>query len=180
MLSLFVLLCVETRVRPNSEALWLRWEDIDFREGTLKIVSGRDGHTTKTYRSRTLYLSDRLTVALREHFAAFRLSGSPWVFHHETTRRHHKAGTRIGDLLHSFKNAADKVGLPKDIRPYDLRHTRITRWVDAGHNLATIKKAAGHSSINTTMIYVHLANESLRTLVERTEQAKELEALSAS
>lgn len=180
MLSTFVLLCLETGLRPNSEALWLRWEDIDFREGTLKVVSGRDGHTTKTYRSRTLYLSDRLTAGLRDHFAAFRLSGSPWVFHHETTRRHHKAGTRIADLLHSFKNAAEKVGLPTDVRPYDLRHTRITRWVGAGHNLAIVQKAAGHSSINTTMLYVHLANESLKTLVAAAKDAPKLEALSAS
>lgn len=95
------------------------------------------------------------------------------------TRRHHKAGTRIGDLLHSFKNAADKVGLPRDIRPYDLGHTRITRWVSAGHNLAIVQKAAGHSSINTTMIYVHLANEPLRTLVAKADDASKLEALSA-
>ena len=101
------------------------------------------------------------------------------MFHHEVTRRHHKAGTRIRSLLHSFKNAAVKVGLPKDIRTYDLRHTRITRWVGEGHNLALVQEAAGHASINTTMIYVHHANEALKTSVEASKEPQKLEALSA-
>lgn len=32
MLSTFVLLCLETGLRPNSEALWLRWEDTSTSE----------------------------------------------------------------------------------------------------------------------------------------------------
>lgn len=35
----------------------------------------------------------------------------------------------------------------------------------------------GYSSINTTMLYVHLANESLRTLVKNATEAPQLEAL---
>jgi integrase len=168
MLYLYVLVCADTAVRPGSEALWLRWEDVDFKRGTLRVVSGRDAHRTKTGKSRTLPLSDRLKAALRDHFATYRLGGgSPWVFHHVTTRRRAKAGERLAGVLHSYQNAVRraKLGLASPPRPYDLRHTCITRWVAAGHNLALVQKAAGHSSIRTTMGYVHLVDDDVSALV---------------
>jgi integrase len=75
-----------------------------------------------------------------------------------TTRRRAKAGERLAGVLHSYQNAVRraKLDLASPPRPYDLRHTCITRWVAAGHNLALVQKAAGHSSIRTTMGYVHL------------------------
>ena len=139
MLHLFVLTCSELALRPNSEAPWLRWEDVDFRTARLKVVSGRDGHRTKTGKSRVLPLSTRMLDALRAHFASYRMNGgSPWVFHHVAADRHAKAGDRLNDLRRAFQAAAKQVGLPAGLWPYDLRHTRITRWVSAGHNLALV------------------------------------------
>jgi len=166
MLHLFILTCSELALRPNSEALWLRWEDVDFRQARLKVVSGRDGHRTKTGKSRVLPLSSRMLDALRAHFAAYRMNGgSPWVFHHVAADRHARAGDRINDLRRAFQSAARQAGLPAGLWPYDLRHTRITRWVSAGHNLALVQKAAGHASMRTTMIYVHLTDDDLGALV---------------
>jgi len=169
MLYLFVLLCADTAVRPGSEALWLRWEDVDLKLGTLKVVSGRDAHRTKTGKSRTLPLSDRLKAALRDHASAYRF-GSPWIFHHVTTRRRAQAGERLGGLLHAYQNAVKRaqLDLASDPRPYDLRHTCITRWVADGNNLAKVQKAAGHASIRTTMGYVHLVDDDLSALVRPT------------
>jgi len=166
MLYLFVLTCADTAMRPNSEALWLRWEDVDLREGIVRIVSGRDGHTTKTRTSRTLPLTPRLAAAFRHHAAAYRLAGgSPWIFHHAAADRHAAAGDRINDLRRAFGAAARRAKLPPGVWPYDLRHSRITRWVKAGHNLALIQKAASHASMRTTLIYVHLDDDDLRALV---------------
>ncbi len=86
MVQLYVLLLGETGARSESEALWLKWEDIDLEGGFVKIVSGRDDHRTKSGRSRHVPLTDRLKQALKEHFAAYRFGGSPWVFHHTRLR----------------------------------------------------------------------------------------------
>lgn len=48
MLSLYVTTLGEAGVRCDSEALHLRWEDVDLEEGFLWISSGRDGHRTKS------------------------------------------------------------------------------------------------------------------------------------
>lgn len=133
------------------------------------MVSGRDGHRTKTGKSRVLPLSAQLVAALQAHSASYRIvGGSPWVFHHLHRSRRYQPGERIGNLLHSFLNAAERARLPADLRPYDLRHTRITKWVGAGHNLALVRKAAGHSSVRTTMGYVHLVDDDLSALVAPT------------
>jgi integrase len=59
---------------------------------------------------------------------------------------------------------AERAKLPSGVRPYDLRHTRLTRWA-ASHPLPLVQKAAGHASIKTTMGYVHLQDEDLNALV---------------
>lgn len=76
-----------------------------------------------------------------------------------------EGANRLGGLLHAFQNAAKRAKLPAGLRPYDLRHTRLTRWA-ATKPLALLQKAAGHASIRTTMGYVHLGDEDLSVLVE--------------
>ena len=173
MLSLYVLLLGETGARCESEALYLRWEDVDFEGGGfLKIASGRDGHRTKSGKGRWVPMTPRLKQALRDHFAQFRFatyggSQTPWVFHHERSRRRANAGERIASLRSSFSAAAEKAGLPKELHQHDLRHRRVTTWLAEGGNPVHVKEAMGHSDLRTTMAYTHLAREHLQCLVGR-------------
>jgi integrase len=89
-------------------------------------------------------------------------------------RRRAKALTRLGGLLHAFQNAAKRAKLPDGLRPYDLRHTRLTRWA-ATKPLPLVQKAAGHASIRTTMGYVHLGDDDLSVLVEQPPARKQNE-----
>lgn len=171
MLRLYVLVLGETGARCNSEALWLRWEDVDLEGGFIHIRSGRDGHRTKSGRSRYVPMTRRLVEAMREHFASFRFAAyrgvrSPWVFHHTLSRRHHKAGDRMQTLREGFIAAAAKAKLPAGLHQHDLRHRRVTTWLAAGKNAVHVKEAVGHSDLRTTMAYTHLSREHLRSLVE--------------
>ena len=174
MLRLFILLLAETGLRTESEALRLRWEDLDLPGGFLQVRSGRDGHRTKSGRSRWVPLTSRLRQALQEHAAAFRLATyggkrSPWVFHHTRTRRRHTAGERIQDLRAGFLGAKKRAKLPAELRMHDLRHRRVTTWLAEGKPATLVKEAVGHASLATTMSYTHLAREHLRDLVEEPE-----------
>ena len=60
MLELFVLTLGETGARCESEVLWLRWEDVDLEEGFLQVVSGRNGHRTKSGKSRWVPMTKAL------------------------------------------------------------------------------------------------------------------------
>ena len=87
------------------------------------------------------------------------------MFHHVAADRRAEAGDRIANLRRAFQTVAAAAHLPAGLWPYDLRHTRITRWVAQGHNLALVQKAAGHASMRTTMMYVHLVDDDLSQLV---------------
>lgn len=171
MLSLYVLVLGETGARCESEALYLRWEDVDFEGGFLRIASGRDGHRTKSGKGRWVPMTPELKDAVREHFARFRFAmyrgeQTPWVFHHPWARRRASAGERIQSLRRAFAAAARRAKLPADLHQHDLRHRRVTTWLAEGKNPVHVKEALGHTDLRTTMGYTHLAREHLKSLVE--------------
>jgi integrase len=63
-------------MRCESEALRLRWEDVDLNRRFTRVVSGRDGHRTKNGKTRLVPVTDRLLTAMRQHFADYGLAQS--------------------------------------------------------------------------------------------------------
>ncbi len=168
MLRMFVIFLGETGARCESEALWTKWEDVDLKGGFVAIVSGREGHRTKSGKTRLVPMTAKLRAALKDHFAAFRFKReepSEWLFHHLTTRCHFQAGQRIGSLRHAFRAAAKRAKLPARLRQHDLRHNRVTWWLAQGHSAALVQEAMGHSSMAVTEKYKHLVPEHLKALV---------------
>ncbi|MGQ0646149.1 MAG: tyrosine-type recombinase/integrase [Gemmatimonadaceae bacterium] len=168
-LRLYLLVLGEAGLRCESEALWLRWEDVDLGAGVLTVRSGRNGHRTKNAKSRKVPMTPRLTTAMRSHFARYRFAlyhgePSPWIFHHTVSRRHAIAGARIGRLDASVRAAAKRAKLAPEWHQHDLRHRRATTWIAAGKPVEAVRKAMGHSSLTVTQRYVHLVDEHLDLL----------------
>lgn len=169
-LYVYVLTLAEAGLRCESEALRLRWEDVNLQEGFLWVASGRDGHRTKSGKGRWVPMTPRLQAAMRDHFAACRFASydgtrPAWVFHHTTARRQYRAGDRIKSLRGAFAKAAVRAKLPGDLRQHDLRHRRVTTWLAEGKSAALVQEAMGHSDIRVTLAYSHLAREHLKALV---------------
>ena len=61
----------------------------------------------------------------------------------------------LARVLHRLSDRAD---LPRErwLAPHQLRHWGATNWHRAGVPLATIQQQLGHSSVTTTMRYLHL------------------------
>ncbi len=161
----------EAGLRCDSEALHLRWEDVDLEEGFLWIASGRGGHRTKSGKGRWVPMTLKLRQAMREHFARFRFATyegqqTPWVFHHTITRRRARAGERLTVLRRAFGGAINRARLPTDFHQHDLRHRRVTTWLAAGGDAVKVKEAMGHADLRTTMGYTHLVRDNLPSLVE--------------
>jgi integrase len=169
MLELFVLVMGEAGLRSESEVLHLQWADVEFREqgGFLWVSSAtKRKHRTKSGKGRHVPMTPRLATAMRRHFASYRFSGSPWIFHHLASRWQYKAGERINSLRHAFRNAANRAKLPLELHQHDLRHRRVTTWIAEGRDVVLVKEAMGHADLRTTMGYTHLAKEHLSALVE--------------
>lgn len=166
----------EAGLRCDSEALWLQWEDLDFDANRVHVVNGRGGHKVKGKRSRKVPMTERLRTALLAHTMRYRaalypaagggMASSPWVFHHTATRAQYRAGERIWCLRPSFEAAKARAGLPDGFVQHDLRHRRVTTWLQAEKSVVMVGKAVGHRNLRTTQMYEHLVDKDLDALVE--------------
>lgn len=75
------------------------------------------------------------------------------------------AGNRIQWLRRAFTNAVARAELPADLVRHDLRHRRVTTWLEEGKPAHKIQKAMGHSDLRTTMMYEHLLESAVDDLV---------------
>ncbi len=58
----------------------------------------------------------------------------------------------------AISQAVKKAGIIKEVTLHTLRHTYATHLLEQGVNILVIKELLGHASIETTMVYLHLAS----------------------
>jgi integrase/recombinase XerD len=61
--------------------------------------------------------------------------------------------TGVQDVM---RRVVDQLGLRKAVSIHTLRHSYATHLLEAGVNLRLIQQYLGHSSLETTMVYLHL------------------------
>jgi integrase len=76
----------------------------------------------------------------------------------------------LNNIDRGHHKAVRDAGIEPDFRLYDFRHTFGSRSAMAGVDLATLKELMGHSSITTTMRYVHPTPEHKRRAMEKLER----------
>lgn len=174
MLEAYVLTLGEAGLRPESEALWLRWDDLDFSgDGAIWVDSDPSHHKAKTGHGRWVPMTPILRRKLLALKAKYQL-GSQYVFHYTKRGRRRKPGDRIQCMRKRIMSAARRAGLSERWTLYDLRHRRITIWLADGLPLAKVQEAAGHSSPNTTRLYTHFARDHLAELGQSTTVTEEM------
>jgi integrase len=158
----FIRLALNTGMR-SGELLGLEWRRVDLHSGSLVHLEGRH---TKAGRRRSIPLNREARTALfgRLRFRATHCPDSPWVFCGTD-------GTRIRSIKRSFATACRKAGIA-DFHIHDLRHTCAAWLVTAGVALSEIRDLLGHSTVQMTERYAHLAPENVRIAVTRLEEAK--------
>jgi integrase len=70
----------------------------------------------------------------------------------------------------SHHKAVKEAGIVPGFRLYDFRHTFGSHSAMAGVDLPTLKELMGHTSITTTMRYVHPTPEHKLQAMEKLEQ----------
>ena len=89
-----------------------------------------------------------------------RKPGNPWVI------PGHKPGTHMTDIDGAWQTLRERAGL-KGVRLHDLRHSYASRALALGESLPMIGKLLGHSQVETTARYAHLARESVHEAAAR-------------
>ena len=76
-----------------------------------------------------------------------------------------KPNARLTDLQPFWQRVRARAGL-KDVRIHDLRHTFASTAVASGQGLPMIGKLLGHTQVQTTARYAHLAADPIKQAVE--------------
>jgi integrase len=78
------------------------------------------------------------------------------------------------DFQHPWRRIRDRAGLP-DVRIHDLRHTYASMAVSSGMPIQMVGRLLGHSQLQTTMRYAHLADDPVLEAAQ--QNADQLSAL---
>ena len=74
-------------------------------------------------------------------------------------------GSHVTDLQHPWRRIRARAELP-GVRIHDLRHTYASNAVSGGMPIQMVGKLLGHSQIQTTMRYAHLADDPVNRAAE--------------
>ena len=128
-----------------GEVQTLRWENVDLEAGELRLPDSKTG-------ARMVPLSRAAAGVLA---ALPRDPDNPWVI------AGRKPGAHLTDLQHPWRRIRARAGLD-DVRIHDLRHSFASRALALGESLPMIGKLLGHTQVQTTARYAHLARDSVK------------------
>lgn len=139
-----------------SELCHLRQENLDLESQTLRVLG-------KGKKERQIPLcGEGLTRKLRDYFQCFDMDlvQTPYVFSG-------RKGKPISDhtIRQLIQRICEGAGISKKVTPHTFRHTIATLLLESGVDIRFIQTFLGHSSINTTEIYVKVNDRAQRKIL---------------
>ena len=129
----------------RSECVNIKLEQMDLTAKEIRIVGKGDKH-------RLVYLNDKIVHAIREYLKV-RQSDSPYLF---VSRQSGKMNpSRINQIFNQYSDV---------ITPRTLRHYFCSNALEAGYSIHEVANQAGHSNVQTTLIY---SNPSAKEMKEK-------------
>jgi site-specific recombinase XerD len=129
----------------SQEASNMKISDIDFIRKTIHI------RQSKYKKDRIVPLSEYMAKGLKKYIAVEK--PHIWLFNgRDSDGRYSSKG-----LNWVMREALKKAGIKKEVSLHTLRHSYATHLLEDGVNILLIKKLLGHAKIETTMIYLHVA-----------------------
>ena len=155
----------------RCEVLGLRLGDIRLGERRVFIADGKGG------RQRLIPVSSRFFSSLARYLDDERPpeTSTDAVFVVLKGPRRGEALSAYG-LDEVLRGARARAGLSHGTC-HELRHTCLTRLREAGMSLEALQAQAGHASIETTRVYLHLADDWLAAEYRKAAAAIEAQAL---
>jgi integrase/recombinase XerD len=156
----------------RCEVLGLRLEDVRTGERRLFVAEGKGGH------QRLVPISPRFFRTLADYLDGERprtsLTDRVFVVMKGPRRGQPLSASGLDEIV----QAARRRARISRLTCHQLRHTCLTRLREAGMALEALQAQAGHHSIESTRVYLHLSNDWLAGEYRRAAEAIEAQALS--
>jgi integrase/recombinase XerD len=155
----------------RCEVLGLRLADLDVAQRRVFIAEGKGGH------QRLIPVSGRFFASVASYLDVERPSEADTdrLFVVLKGRRRGAPLTAAG-VDQILDSARDRAGLAT-ATCHQLRHTCLTRLREAGMALEAVQAQAGHASIESTRIYLHLADGWLASQYRKAAEAIDAQML---
>jgi integrase/recombinase XerD len=140
------------------EARSVRLSDLDYDRKMLHVRQG------KGKKDRYVPLSTHLIRGLKLYIETER--PEEWLFNGQP-QENRKGGdydSRYSQrgVQWAVKQASKRAGILKDVNVHTLRHTYATHLLEDGMDIMTLKEMLGHERIETTLVYLHIAQSGRR------------------
>ena len=131
----------------RGEILRLTVDDLITKDGKCQIRI----NCSKGGKDRYTVLSKKVLVELREYYLSYR--PKKYLFN----GRYKGTPMTPGGLRHALNGAVKRAGIKKEVNLHILRHCFASHSLEEGLNLKTLQYLLGHSTVQTTMIYLHVS-----------------------
>ena len=138
----------------RAELCHLKVEDLDSQRMLIHIRHGKNN------RDRDVPLSPKLLETLREYWRWMK----PKTYLFPGTLNGWRADKPITPKIiwQACREAAQRAGITKPVRPHLIRHSFATHLVEQGADLPTVQALLGHTTLKPTSIYLHLSQRHLQ------------------
>lgn len=137
-----------------SEIANCRITDIDSKNMRIKIVQGKGA------KDRFTILSEQVLLELRAYYIIYK--PKEYLFNGYVAGKRYS----VRSIQHLMQQALLKIGLEsKNYTIHTIRHSFATHLVDNGTDLHTVKELLGHTSLQTTMQYMHLSSTRISKII---------------
>jgi site-specific recombinase XerD len=137
-----------------GELLNLRIADIDSAKMLVHVRQGKGG------KDRQVQLSNGLLGELRDYYRSCLDKPKTWLF--PSTKPDIQLDPSTVQRM--VTAISKKTEIVKKVTPHTLRHCFATHLLESQTDLRTIQSMLGHSNIQTTEIYLHVAAHHLQTV----------------
>jgi integrase/recombinase XerD len=128
-----------------GEVRAIRLRDIDLSRGMLLIRKIKGNY------DRYVPLGKLLIKGIEQHIDS--TGATDYLF----TGSDYDSGYSQRGVQWVIKTLCQKSGIRKEVNTHTLRHTYATHLLEDGLDIVSIKELLGHANIETTMVYLHVA-----------------------
>ena len=142
----------------RSEVINLKLSDINHSRGTITVEQSKWG------KDRLLPLPHTLISIMKEYLRFYQ----PKTYLIEGPKGGQYSATSIANIV---SRAAKNAGISQRITPHMLRHSYATHLLEKGVDLRYIQELLGHSNIDTTTVYTHVAKNTTLSIESPLDRA---------
>jgi len=132
-----------------GEVVRLKKQDLELERGVGWVRKGKGG------KDRPFIIARLLGPKLRAHIKNY-CKDQDYLF--VGWKNTHLSIRSVQGIV---RHAAIRAGIRKRVHPHTLRHSFATHLVEDGYEVCAVQPLLGHSSAETTMVYVHMARPAL-------------------